>query len=664
MNRIVLPIIVCLLAGRTIAQNFSQIFGNVSIEELEMTHCPIDSLADAFILHDRGGTEFITEGEEILFKYTRHTRLKILSRSAYDRGEIEIPYYHEGNKREKIFNIRAVAYNLENGDIVISKLNKDLIFVEDVNEHWRLMKFAIPDVKEGSVIEIKYSIESPWKVQLRDWKFQEKIPSLYNSYKIEIIPFFEYHLLMNKFLEFDLDTVFVKENGFFYYGNYYAVKVYKWVMTDVPAFKDEAFITTIDDYIQKVEFQLSKVISSYGLERDYMSSWEEVLKNMLIDPYYSERFGNYIESKSAKNKKIIKEIGLHPSNTLHNIRKLLNYTKSNYKWNGIDGIYASQPKKDFLTQKSGAAPDLNLFFLSLLRSADIEAYPVLISTRKNGKIFYEYPFLRNFNYVVVAAVVGELAILLDATDPFLTYNLLPRKCLNEYGLKADVMNEVQWYPVIEQIPTKKTTTYLINYNPLSDSIESQYISKMTGYYAQLYRGTFDRDSYDGVKDLLQHKNQKVRIKDVRIKNALNPDTMLIITCSLKAQSNRISDKLIIKPLLINSLESNPLKFKERHYPLSLDNTRERKSVSNIKIPDNYEIEYLPESGQYIASDNSVVFTFHVEVNGNYIQVLSEQKINSRIFSAEQYPQIQDYFQKIVDKHNEVIVLKKIKEQAD
>ncbi len=83
-------------------------------------------------------------------------------------------------------------------------MDNSTIFEEKVNDHWRVKKFALPDVKEGSVIEYKYKIISPYFFNLHDWDFQQRIPVIYSEYTTAMIPFYEYTYIFQGASKFDV----------------------------------------------------------------------------------------------------------------------------------------------------------------------------------------------------------------------------------------------------------------------------------------------------------------------------------------------------------------------------------------------------------------------------------------------------------------------------
>lgn len=195
MKHFVLVLISFLFLENTFSQKISYEYGKISSGDFAINSFLGDTSFEAIVLYDIGSSKFVrgAEGFDILFE--RRTKIKILSKAGIDHSEIEIPLYQEGNVFERVADLEGVTYNLENGTIAQSNLNKDDVYEEKVNESWVVKKFAMPNVKEGSVIEFKYTVYTPYIFNLQDWEFQRDIPTLYSEYVVRSIPFFPMSIL-------------------------------------------------------------------------------------------------------------------------------------------------------------------------------------------------------------------------------------------------------------------------------------------------------------------------------------------------------------------------------------------------------------------------------------------------------------------------------------
>ena len=197
-NWLVVFIILISFAKSVSAQDYPKEFDKISYEELRLESYTPDPDAEALVLFDKGLSDFIEDdngGFKIVL--TRTVRIKIFKNSGFKFANVSIPYYQDGyGKSEIVKNIKANSYNHVNGSIQKKTLEKEDIFFEKSDQTWRQVKFSIPDVTEGSVIEYSYVLETPFKFNLPDWRFQRRIPTLHSRYVVKMIPFYEYVFLM------------------------------------------------------------------------------------------------------------------------------------------------------------------------------------------------------------------------------------------------------------------------------------------------------------------------------------------------------------------------------------------------------------------------------------------------------------------------------------
>ena len=100
-----------------LAQNYSQDFGPVTKEELQLQKYAKDPSAEAVVLFDTGESSFtpLRDGFELIYK--RKMKVKIFTKAGFDWAQISIPFYVTGDKQEIISEIEGSVYNLENGEI-------------------------------------------------------------------------------------------------------------------------------------------------------------------------------------------------------------------------------------------------------------------------------------------------------------------------------------------------------------------------------------------------------------------------------------------------------------------------------------------------------------------------------------------------------------------
>src|SRR5258706_9637640 len=181
----------CIIGFSTSAQKSPVKYGSVSEKDFATKIYSIDSNANAVVIADIGSSKLVgnTKGWFSL-EFKRYRRVHLLNKNGFDIATEGIPLYSEGQVEEQISSLRAVTYNLENGKVVETKLEKENIFKDKLSKNWVVKKFTFPNIKEGSIIEFEYTITSDYLQNLKSWAFKGDYPVLWREYNLSWPSFF------------------------------------------------------------------------------------------------------------------------------------------------------------------------------------------------------------------------------------------------------------------------------------------------------------------------------------------------------------------------------------------------------------------------------------------------------------------------------------------
>jgi transglutaminase-like putative cysteine protease len=634
------------------AQPFSNEFGKVPLNELTLTSCPIDKSADAFVIYDIGKSFFIYDsdkGFEVIFE--RKTKIKILKKSGFSWADIEIPVYQENTSYEDLYEIQATTYNIENGEITRTKLDPKAIYEEKSSQTWFNKKFAMPNIKEGSVIEISYKIKSPYLFNLRDWTFQRTIPTVYSEYNVSITPYYEYVYIVQGTSKFDVFTTSQESNGGNHPGSQnFDNMVYKFALKDVPAFKDEAYITSINDYIIQIDFQLAKIHRLDGSTSEIISTWPKMVSELLKN----FDFGKYVNNAEKNAKTIINLAELSTKTKTEQLHEIVDFVKSNYKWNGSKSYFAEKTFKNFLKDKSGNSANINLLLAGLLKAAGIEAYPVIVSTRNHGKVATDYPFAHYFNYSIVMAKIDGKIILTDATDPMCPFNAIPPRCINDRGLIIkEGKDDVNWVLLSNSELSGIEKKITMNIKENSDTISCKLAVSATLYDAFDLKSDYENNTEKLEKKFMQ--NHFIQIDSLKTQNYEDPLKPYLVTFNAKYPSEYVDNKIYISPFLSEVMGVNPLKQANRIYPVDMIYPQRRVFSTTITIPVKYQIESLPKA-QTIENDLFKMDYQAIKIDEKTIVVRGTYTTTKAVYTADEYAKIRFYFNELITKFNSKVVL--------
>lgn len=628
-------------------------FGKISRDEMKMRTYEKDTLAKAVVLFDKGITKFHNSDNDYNIQFIKHKRIKILDKTATEHLEVTIPYYVDGyGKTEIISNIKAITYTLDKDNIYSeTKLNPEHIYDEQINERWHQKKFVFSNVQDGSVIEYQYELETPFHFNLPDWNFQDKIPTVYSEYSVAMIPFYVYVMRVQGIEKFDYQNS--QESS--YTRNYgvngsYKDYIHSYVLKDIPAFKDESYITSINDYIIKMDFQLSKIhYPSGGNSQEIMSTWPILNKALLKH----KLFGKYIDKSKRYAKKVLEEkINITSTRKQDIAQEVILYVKNNYKWNGRNSKYTSQSVKDFIETGTGNSADINLFLIALLNQVEIKAEPIILSTRDHGKITASYPFDNSSNYVI-ALVHADKPFLTDATERLLPYNLLPFKCMNEKGLLVNENENPSWIDLTNKVSSLEKKTILLQIDP--KTLEG---NATVNIQSNVYKSFINRNKFKNDISKIKEYYQDIigEVQTVKSNNYDNIKRPYTIGFKAKFTPEIIGNKVILKPLFKFPLSKNHLTLKERSYPVDFEYLRNNLYECYVNIPEGYELKQLPQF--YHANDDLVNINLDYKLENRILKITGNYTFKKSVYVANEYTRIKSYIDHVVKHFNQPVLLEK------
>lgn len=669
-NQLAIILFFAIICSTINAQEFK--LGKVSVAELEEKEHPKDPSAAAAILFNKGEVKFEFSQNDGFQMFTEvETRIKIYKKEGYDWGNQNIRYYLVGNSKELISVSNAVTYNLVNGKIEKTKLKSEGEFDENINKYWGQKKITMPNVKEGSVIEFHYTIKTNSIDSMREWAFQSSIPVNHSEFTTYVPEYFVYNTNKKGFIFPKVTTksysksitltnkenrgsgssfvgVDISQNEFAYQENQTI-----YLAENLPAMKDEAYVNNIGNYTSSISHELSMTKSNNRPTKIYSTDWESVTKTI----YEFEDFGLEL-NKSGYFEEDLKILISGEKTRNETIGVIFKYVKSNIKWNGRYNYFCNDGVKTAYKNKTGNVAEINLMLTAMLRYAGFNANPVLVSTRSNGIALF--PSLTAFNSVISAVETPEGLILMDATEIFSTPNVLPLRDLNWYGRlirKDGTSTQINLTP---SMISKETST--INVVVKADgTIDGKIRKQYTDYEALGFRQKNVATTKEAYIEELESTNNNIEIGEYVRDNELDLSKPVLETYSFNSNKELeiINDKIYISPLFFLTVKENPFKQEIREYPIDFSYPLESKIYVNIQIPEGYKVDFLPKPSKSLTGDDIGAFSYVVLNMDNKIQIIATTNINTAIVSADFYDVIKEFYQGMITKQNEKIILSKI-----
>ncbi|WP_152285975.1 transglutaminase domain-containing protein [Flavicella marina] len=651
----------------------TQKFGKISKKELEESFYLKDSLANAAYLYKERKTEFQFNEQTMSFEVVTkvHEKIKIYNAEGFKYATKKINYYdpEKGTSKERVERIKAYTYNLVDGKIKKGKLSSKQIFTNQNNKIWASKTFTMPNIKNGTIIEYSYQINSPYW-EIRDLDFQHEIPVRQLYFTTEIPEYFKFSK-QNKgyyFVTPKRETLnrTIQWTDKYRSGEYAVQTSYEqqtirlsselttYVANDIPAMYDnEPYISNINNYRGGIKYELSYTQFPNSAVKKYSDTWEAVSKSIFRSDNFGQQleYSNYFEDDLNL---LLKDVTNPSEKTI----RIFEFVKKKVKWNGYVGVFTDKGVRKAYKEGSGNTADINLILVAMLREAGLTANPVLLSTRDHGIPFF--PTREGFNHVI-AAVHGESSgyHLLDATEPYSSPNNLPLRDLNWQGRMIASDGRSSSIKLTSNKYSEESNVLTVT---IHDDFHVSGIlrRKLDGLQALSYRSKNNKLSED---DLIQKLENKYNLDILNFratnKNMCYKPLSQLIQFESDDMIEVINGKIYVDPLFFFTTNVNPFKQDTRNFPVDYGTAWKEKNSVSISIPNGYKIESIPETFGIGLPDNLGQFKYVVKNNNSQISISTEEKINTPIVSPTYYKYLKEYYGEIVSKQKNKIVLSKI-----
>ncbi|WP_461639827.1 DUF3857 and transglutaminase domain-containing protein [Labilibaculum euxinus] len=613
-------------------------FGKVSKDEFALKECPYEKDASAVILSRTCSVDL----SYLIIRYFYHVRIKILKEEGIDQANIKLSYYRNNNI-ENISGVKGQTINLnEQGKQEVSEIANNLIFDVDVDENYGEVRFTMPDVKVGSIIEYKYTTNSHFYSYLDTWYFQDEIPTLNSSLKVNMPETFRYNIVM---FGSQVQAKYPESNNS------------QWTLTNMPSIKEESHINNYHDFVEQLRFQLAgyftrdeSTLSASPIFVNSMTTYEELAKE------YSEKVNFLGRTNFAK--KQLETILDGNENNWEKLQKIYDFVRSHVKWNGKYRIYPENSPPNVLDEKAGTNSEINYLLVLLLREAGFDCNPALARSNNRGLIQKAYPLLSQFDQVLAFVELYGKRIFLNATSPYRPFDLIAEKDLNYYAFVLKKGNP--FWAKIE--PNEKNhQDVLITYDySNSENPVCKLRVRENGYFAAESRkeltevgseswmtNLFDLEKCDFQKDSLHFTNEE------------NVNLSLKMECDLKLENSLDQESDYIYVNLFNKKDlKNPFLKESRQYRVDYNYPRSRSYMVKIILPEGYQFEDFPKRKKIILSGETGKYTLNSQITGKELCIRTSFSINATSFSKEYYVDLREFYSQMSKTMGSKVVIKR------
>ena len=624
-------------------------FGKVSPAELFQKECSFEKEASAYYLVNAANVEFklYSDGSSRV-KTERRVRIKIINQKGFEFASVSIPYIGT-RKSSKINDIEAFIYTLDSSGAVVKKnVDKNDIFKTHAGRKpgLNMVRFTFPGLKPGCIIEYRYEHIENDKYDIEPWLLQNEIPVALSYFQISYPGF--------SLLDYRQAGQFVMDEENYKEWTIDSTKdVYKkaFLMKNIPSFRSEPLMTSLVDNLKRIEFSLNP---SPGFMSVLTNNTDAKWKMLNIRLNFSYRFGLQFNKAIPGSEKLIDSIkALKISRD--KINAVYQSVKNQVTWDKSQSLYPDDIVESW-KNKSGNSAEINLILLNLLRKTGVECYPMLISTRENGKTDTHFAHLSQFNGVDVLAIDSNIYYVLDASIKNQPYIIPPLNVINRDALII-MSDNPKWVNVSEVRPLIKDSVNVTAKMDKDGKITGEAITTCFDL-SKYIRLTEEFKSDKNTNDLLTNDFPDIKSDTSWSTNKTIDSLPLTEYVKFHYELPNTNNFYFLNPYLFNSFRKNPFTDSLRITDVDFGCNQLYTQMVKIELPPNMIIENIPKSILIRTEDSSMIYTRVINQRALNLYIRNEFTLKKSLFYSEEYPVLRDFFKKVYALLSEEVLLNK------
>lgn len=520
------------------------------------------------------------------------------------------------------------------------------VFYDDVREY----KFHFPGITNGSVVEFKTTHE------ITDPRMLSTV------YLKNVLPVYEFDLTINSDAGVELDILNFNTNK---------IELNTSKTTKMSRDKISISAKNLDPEITEEMAPSIRYFTPHfiPLIRSYTISGEEinVLKNntALYSWNYAFLKDLYNDVDMGEIKKLSDSITSGCNDELEKVESIFYWAQNNIKYiafeYGLGGFVPRKPDK-VLQKRYGDCKDNTAIMHALLKSAGINSYITWIGTSELPYTYEEVSSPASDNHMILTYIdTDSNYYFLDATAKYHrmgtpTSFIQGKEALISINEEKYIIKEV---PVVD--PRENLLTSFTTMELKEGVINGKGKTTLRGYEkidAQYYLDEQEeKEQLDYLEGLLQIGNNKFVLKEYQLPELNNFDTTLNIdyTFTLDNYINEVSGKVYLNMNMYRRwLVLKPKK--DRKQPIKVNYHDNDIVTYEFKIPEGYQVEFLPENVSY----NGDVFKHKIEyeVVGNTIVYKHSLENNKMLINPDDMDRLREFITSLEKAYKQTVILSK------
>jgi len=503
--------------------------------------------------------------------------------------------------------------------------------------------FTMPDVTVGSIIEYKYKVDAPGIFLDNSWTLQHELYTVKESFRmkplsggLEGFPNGYQVAALSSHLP---NNIKAQQKG----GGY------ELELENMAAFEAEGYMPPEEDFKPQMRFFYVGTTTS-SAERFWQEagrSWNGEVEHFIgSHKEVAQAAAQAIGSETDPEQKLRKLYA-----RAQEIRNLSYERERSEQEQKKENLKANQNVADVLARGMGFRNDITRVFVALARAAGFDSSIVRVSDRKNK--FFDKGLLskRQLETEIATASVGGKDIYLDPGTRFCPFGSLRWIRTSAAGLKLD-KNGGTFVTAPSAAYDKATIRRTADLAMDGDG-------NLKGTIAVKYEGgeglehrldEMDADEAGKKKDLEDElktwlpNGANVKLANVDGWESSDGPLTASFNIEIPSYASSAGKRLLVPSYLFQARQMDAFKHAERKFPVYFPYAFTESDKVNIKIPDGYRIETVPQV--QTATIGFAAYQNLVQSDGKQLVTQRLLQVNGIFFKLDQYPDVRDFFGKV------------------
>ena len=521
------------------------------------------------------------------------------------------------------------------------------------------VKFRVaraPGNDPGGVIAYEYEQRERPYVTEKTWFFQEDIPSLSQSFTLQLPPGYTYGTVWAH--HSPSEAANLEGRG------------WRWEMKDVPGIDLER--VPLSPAPESLAARMTVHYAGPGVVAADRSTWKSV--GEWYDPLIRDRVAATPEIAAKAQ-----ELTAGKTDFYDKTEAIGEFVQKQVRYVAIEvGIGGYQPHaaSDIFHNRYGDCKDKATLLSAMLSAVGVHAALMMVDSRR-GFVDPDAPSLEGDHMIaaikvpkgnesprlhsMVTASTGRRYLIFDPTSEKTVFGELEHQLQGSYGILMEGADtQVIQLPVLD--PALNTIRRTASFRLDADGVlKGTVTEKRFGDVSELRREVYAKGDAKQQTEFLDHMLGRdftaFSATDVKVENvdALNKDFTLTYSLSAERYAKAMGSLLMVRPRVLGDLDIDTDR-KPRTVPINLDETMQATDEYSIEIPDGYSVDEIPDPVKLDLG--FAAYQSDVQVTGNTLHYKRTYTIRQITLPADRYADVQKLAGAIAADEASSAVLKK------